>query len=357
MPVNHQLLAVLLLSLVAASVAVWIGVLVRLRRGEAPIRYTPRRRAPWSIVEVLLTTGVYLVAVSAVRPVLESVYGVQLPDTLGKIVEQMPHLIAPLLVGNALASLVTVAIAVLVARARAGATWQDLGLRARGIGADLRLGVAAWLAALLPAYLIRVALQPWFPAEETLHPVIDMLQRHSGLATFLLAGMTAVLVAPVFEEFVFRVLLQGWAESALTPRGGHGRKQTPAAEPLETSAPADPSTAGGLVGPVTPPDELEPGVSNPYESPRIAGGRVQDAAQIDDPNDEPPPPWAAGVAILLSSLVFAMLHAGNWPDPIPLLPLAAIFGYVYYRTHRLLPCVIAHAVFNATALVAVWLAR
>lgn len=57
------------------------------------------------------------------------------------------------------------------------------------------------------------------------------------------------------------------------------------------------------------------------------------------------PKW---LGILLSALVFALIHL---PSPIAFiytLTLGALLGFVRYRTKSLVPCVLAHIIFNAT---------
>ena len=50
----------------------------------------------------------------------------------------------------------------------------------------------------------------------------------------------------------------------------------------------------------------------------------------------PRSPFWTGVAIVLTSLIFAALHAAQWPAPIPLFLLAVGLGVVYQRTGSLL---------------------
>jgi membrane protease YdiL (CAAX protease family) len=60
--------------------------------------------------------------------------------------------------------------------------------------------------------------------------------------------------------------------------------------------------------------------------------------------------------ILMSSLLFAAAHSAHGPDPIPLFFLALGLGFVYSRTHRILPCVVVHGLLNSSSLAALWLA-
>ncbi|MCA9079827.1 MAG: CPBP family intramembrane metalloprotease [Planctomycetaceae bacterium] len=53
-----------------------------------------------------------------------------------------------------------------------------------------------------------------------------------------------------------------------------------------------------------------------------------------------PPQWA----IVLVALAFAAIH--GLPDALPLLPLALVLGYIYYRDRSFLTIVLVHALFN-----------
>jgi len=55
-------------------------------------------------------------------------------------------------------------------------------------------------------------------------------------------------------------------------------------------------------------------------------------------------PW---LAILIVSPLFAAVHASQWTAIPALLFLSIVLGYNYERTGRLLPCIVAHAGFNA----------
>jgi membrane protease YdiL (CAAX protease family) len=56
-------------------------------------------------------------------------------------------------------------------------------------------------------------------------------------------------------------------------------------------------------------------------------------------------------AILASSIVFAAVHNGVWPSPIPLFVLGAGLGYVTVRTRSLVPAIVIHSLFNAVSAV------
>ena len=50
-------------------------------------------------------------------------------------------------------------------------------------------------------------------------------------------------------------------------------------------------------------------------------------------------------AIGIVAVIFSCVH--DWPDLLPLFPLAIILGYVYHQRHSYLAVVVLHALFNA----------
>jgi len=76
---------------------------------------------------------------------------------------------------------------------------------------------------------------------------------------------------------------------------------------------------------------------------------------------EPTPPLC-GVAglphgwlpIIITAVLFGLAHTGYGPEPIPLFFLGLILGYLYQRTHRILPCIITHAIFNLFTVILLW---
>jgi membrane protease YdiL (CAAX protease family) len=56
-------------------------------------------------------------------------------------------------------------------------------------------------------------------------------------------------------------------------------------------------------------------------------------------------------ALLASATLFGVMHAAVWPSPIPLVVLAVGLGWVVLRTKSLTPAVVAHGLFNAVSAV------
>jgi membrane protease YdiL (CAAX protease family) len=169
------------------------------------------------------------------------------------------------------------------------------------------------------------------------HPVLQMLSEHSTPVSLAVAIFFAVVVAPLAEEFLFRAFLQGWLESStwkqalMRALGPFRRAEAPAdVMPIDFDA-------ASLDG--TPIVDGVP--QNPAPEPADDDLAIHVPARPDF------------LAILVSSAVFAALHASNWPAPIPLFFLALILGYLYHRTHRLLPCIVVHLLFNGLSVAAV----
>ena len=124
------------------------------------------------------------------------------------------------------------------------------------------------------------------------HPLIEALKAQPNRATFISTTIAALVAAPLFEEFLFRVLLQGWFEAIEARR------------------------------------------------------RV---LRLGIPGEGP-----AWWPIVLSAALFAMLHIGQGPAPIPLFFLALVLGYLYQRTHRIWPSLVTHFLLNAGSMLILW---
>lgn len=97
-----------------------------------------------------------------------------------------------------------------------GASWADLGLvdQPENLFRDVRWGCFAFLAVMPWALAIKtVAVQLSDKADVVVHPIIQLLQSGGSSWLWVLSGMAVLVSAPLWEEFVFRQLLQGWGEA------------------------------------------------------------------------------------------------------------------------------------------------
>lgn len=228
----------------------------------------------------------------------------------------------------------------------------DLGLTLARAQSDIKLGLVAFVMLAPVVYAIQFVLVLWFPSR---HPLTTMFLRNPSWSVFLLAGFAAVLVAPLVEEFLFRVLLQGWLEKVgrqLLPNAVRASGSTPSSPVARHQASLEarrgmdreklerPSESLAVIsntGPLADRIEPPPGSSLPdSDDPILVTTQTQ---------AHPPPRWP----LIATSLLFAGLHGTHGPDPIPLFVFSIGLGYLYERTHRILPSLILHATLNSTS--------
>jgi membrane protease YdiL (CAAX protease family) len=220
------------------------------------------------------------------------------------------------------------------------ATPHDWGLGMRHLASDVALGCVAFCMLAPPVLALQAVLTQWFPYE---HLLIVSLREHMTTSLFVVGFFVAVVVAPLFEEFFFRVLLQGWLE-----RFGVNRNQSPTGGGESLYNPLQGTPAALIVTA----ELVNQDAVNPYTAPHSIAATAE-AAQADPVKeiDVHPPRWP----IFISALIFALMHAGNGPDPIPLFFLAIGLGYLYRQTHRITPSMTVHFLLNGASMTILWL--
>jgi len=96
-----------------------------------------------------------------------------------------------------------------VAFRRAGASWRELGLASGRPAGDAVLALLT-LVAITPPLLVLAGLLERIVHYH--HPLLDYLAEHRDPGSLAIAAVSAVIAAPLAEEFFFRRLLQGWLE-------------------------------------------------------------------------------------------------------------------------------------------------
>jgi membrane protease YdiL (CAAX protease family) len=327
-------LAAYQLSVFLASVIVWVQLFARWRRRGVILDHEPRRQVPWSRVAVVAPIAFMLMALLAGQP----------PEGAPAI-----NVDASTAIGNLVASMclqVLLAVMVVGIAVISGATAFDLGLPSSPgqLAKDVGLGVATCLAAVAPVHIVQLLLLSLMGQEEpSHHPLVKMLT--SGDVDYLLlivASTAAVVAAPLCEEIIYRLMLQGWLERWEVERA---RSHATAVE----SAPKFSDSCNDV--------ELnnEARMTNDQTSTSNASNVIRHSASASNERE-------AGIfglpfgwfPILVSSTLFAAAHAGYGPEPVPIFLLALILGYVYQRTHRIVPTIVAHALFNLITMITLW---
>lgn len=145
----------------------------------------------------------------------------------------------------------------------------DLLSDRRSSAADLKAGVWGFFFSVLPVAGVIWLIAPLKTAENG-HALIHVLQDDPAPLLVIWIGIAVCVIAPLFEELLFRVILQGWLQERVAP----------------------------------------------------------------------------ALAVILVAFVFATVHGHSWPDPLPLFPLAVVFGYLYHRRRSYLANVVMHSLFN-----------
>lgn len=304
----------LIINVIAAlalfgSIVTWGYVLARLRAERPILDVEPRPPVPWTPLDLVLIVLALLLSSAVGELVLRQVLGVPLPLRLEDLDEQAFIHRQFVSATTTFATLVFAGVLLVV---RHSVSVADLGFTTRKLGHDLKLGLYGFVAIAPPVLLLQALLVYLFPGQ---HPLIEILKQFHSEAAFVVAGISVSIVAPLGEELLFRVLLQGWLEKKFPPvmwmpmrNGGQSEVNDQA---LDHAA-----------------EQREP--------------RKFDAIQ--------PSP----LPILISSLVFALMHMGQGPSPVPLFFLALALGYLYQRTHRIWPSLVVHFLLNTWSLVVLW---
>ncbi|MCE9546669.1 MAG: CPBP family intramembrane metalloprotease [Planctomycetia bacterium] len=343
-PTSREVLANFLVLglLLFGSIPAWIYILRRLSQRLPLLAFEPRQVVPWRWPQVVL--GFLLCALLPLAVILLSM-------GQGALREMDAGASQQVLAINTVASAAAAAAVLLLILLTSRATAVDLGVaRSSGLAgsrmSDVRTGFVAFVAIAPVVYGVKWLVAPF---SDQSHPLEVMLRQNPSTGLLIWVSIAAILVAPIVEEFLFRIVLQGWLERCFMPRV--------AATPTAEAAPDSTDLYAVSVSPAG----FDP--ANPYSSPEYFGSaqvvaQPVEAGNADSSLSSPAPfTWSLQTAmpIAISSLIFAAMHIGHGLDPIPLFLLALVLGYLYQRTHQLLPSVIVHMSLNAVSVGLLWL--
>lgn len=139
------------------------------------------------------------------------------------------------------------------------------------------------------------------------HPTVDSLIENFSGRTAMWAWISAVGGAPLVEEFFFRGVMQGWLQRI-----------------FDHDEPHEITFIGGVVDPETARER-------PADGSKIRLLRF----------------WAP---IVITSVVFACMHLGQGPAPIPLFFLSLGIGYIFRQTGSFVPCFVIHLLLNGISM-------
>ncbi|MFW6168951.1 MAG: CPBP family intramembrane glutamic endopeptidase [Planctomycetota bacterium] len=332
---HSVLFIVAAVGLLAASIYVWTSVTRRWFQGMALVEPEPRDAPCWGPLDVVLAIILLLTFSSLAHAAVSQWFdlAVGTPPPRGAVSYHYWNILA-----SAFASLATLATTAAVIMLRCRVSLRAFGFVPETAWRDVGLGIKAFLAFAPPVYVLQYLLVQWVDSK---HPIVELLRDHPEPRLILASLGSAVVVAPLVEEFLFRGLFQGWLEKLVSRNtsverlrpGEIAERQQPSAMGSERLA-SEQGTWNHDPNPYAPatPDVKPAGAGNPV------GGT------------EYPTGFVGALPVLASSTLFAALHMAHGPDWIPLFFLALGLGYLYRQTHRLLPCVTVHLLLNGCSM-------
>ena len=277
----------------------WALLLRHRVRSRLPLLEPEPRIAPfWTLAEFFVCFGMFIICIAASQRVGR---GWMSPETVERLEAgtfepsmQTSQDMLVLIVSSTVASMLAM-LSVMV--------WMNLTsvreLKRFGLWLslnDLKLGSKAAFLVLPPVLLLSTVINSWVTYK---HSVIDTLGANPTLAVLFGIAFSTVLLTPIFEEFTFRVLLQGGAEQLSRRVQATGTLQRQSEAPEWEVIPASEVATWSW--------------------------------------------WP----VVMASGTFAALHIGQGAAPVPLFFLSLALGYIYRQTGRIGPCIVVHAILNA----------
>jgi membrane protease YdiL (CAAX protease family) len=249
---------------------------------------------------------------------------------------------AELLVQLAIVNLLLLVLVPMLVRLTSSASLSDLGLDLQNWKGQMAVGAVAALL-MTPAVLAiqSLAVRIW-PSQK--HPVEDMILEEFTAGRAIVAVLSAMVLAPMIEELLFRAIVQRWLTglcsvvqrwliTLLSVVQCWLIRPFPVRRDLTAS-------------------RVQPDLSEQFSGDWPAGDApLQHLGELDFGFVAEPRPLsrtrtASVTAVVVTSLLFATMHLPQWPAPIGIFLLAMALGAVYQRTGKLLTVITMHAVFN-----------
>lgn len=334
----------LMLVLLVVCLTGWTWAYVRVSRGEPILAQESGEVVSWGLVDIvaLIFTVAFLVFVFQLCGLIFTGGSLPIdPDTL------TTNQRAAMIMGFAGAELLTVLVIAMLIKLR-GLGVQMFGKRGEQFSEDLMLGAMAFGMLVVPTLILQSILALLQPYE---HELINMLIKDRSVPMAFASVAAAVFAAPLFEEFAFRGLLQGWLQDMWDGRLSTanifvGRiRRSWQAEPQPELVAAETGMAEGAAIVTSYADSSD----NPFDSPQSEGSVASSAVSEEALPIKRAPGQLYG-PILISAALFALMHLGQGLAPIPLFFLALGLGYLYQRTRRLTPCVVVHFLLNGQSM-------
>ena len=353
-PLVASFVGLTIMVVLGGFVAAWAYTLLQLWRRQPLIPWQPRRHVPWGLIDLAIIIGLFFVAILVSREVLGFLLQGKIDPAQLTLADNRLIVIAD---GAAKLAIMGVAIPAIILRTGVG--WHDWGIYWREAARDVVIGVVAFCMLAPIVYAIQALMVQFQPYE---HPLMKMMEKTPDLTLFWILVFSASIMAPLSEEWFFRVVLQGWLEKVFSNRGSTsdlvlGDASVPAiAGSTETAVLAGDLIPRGL----SSPGEFAATYPNPYQPPAaLVGEDMAYAWPLPQAKEAIEYRWPQSLLrhflpIVMSALIFALMHLSHGLAWIPLTFLALGLGYIYQRTHSILPGIVVHFLFNSLSMAVFW---
>ncbi len=340
-------MSMLVIAALVGSLTSWFYLVMKARRGEAWLPVEPRGPRAWGLADLVVVVVLVVMFQSLFATAYIRLAGIDLGNLVDKPLPAAVSAAASF--GNVAAVGLTLAWLAF----RFQVLPSHAGFRTSGWLKQLQVAGVATLATLPIVYLMMAGVSIGLDTEYE-HPLLDEIRATATLGSYLLGVVTAVLLAPLAEEFLFRVMLQGWLQSwplsspqeILLGASPFQRRQTQMAGLI-------PPSIVGEVNSDMPADTVE----NPYQPPVVTGlvddrnvedtvRRVTESELDDNYFVAVPPVWPA----VVTGILFGLAHWGYGLSFIPLIVLGVVLGLIYRSTNSIWPCFVVHFALNATSM-------
>ena len=333
-------LGLILFALLLGSLVLWSRFLVAYIKG---IPFLPTLEARpiqrWGIVDlVMAVASVFLLSVFAATVLTR--LGVQRTELVNGPASSL------IKISIATFQLLSVVVMTLLIAVRYRVPPISIGWSTKYLMNDIRLGLITFVMVLPPIYVLMILSTVLFNQPYS-HPVVEAIKKDPS--TLPMAIWLAVIIAPILEEFGFRVLLQGCLESIA--RGPFSLKLM-----MFGRRDIEPTTDVAIDSKVLDVNEkqIKQILSlpfNPYHSEnKSCLPSVDMSVDIEGQNNKPEmvvdsrqlPWWPVGV----SGLLFGLAHFDYGASWLPLVVFGMILGYLYRITNRIWPSLVVHMCLN-----------
>lgn len=333
----------IVLGIFALGITNWIRALVGMGRGKPMVPWEPRRPVPWGFFDLLIAMAL-VIGAAIISAKAFQVIG-WLPARFD-VAKATPHQTALLLLADGGSRLLVMPLLLWLIAWRTGAKLSDFGIVPGKFWYDVKLGVGAFTMLIPLVFIIQAILTRYQKYE---HELLNVLHAMPGWLWVVGMVFVAGISAPIAEEILFRLLLQGWTEKFFGFRGPTHELVLGAMRGKHVALPAE-----GVVEVADAPEETSL-VPTDAEAPFAPAVLAPNELAYDEETVPPELRRGGWIAIGISSVIFALLHWSNGPAWVALTVLAIGMGYLYQRTHRIVPSLVVHAMLNNLTLLTVLL--